>query len=159
VECRKSLKRQTFFHYGNAGMLLAIGNVPQRRGYQQETDMSIHIDRIADIDKLFAFLRVGAKAKFEVAAGLLQELVERVRKWAKEKNIHVQFTAPDGAKLAAFTGAGAACGLVAGLLLGLTTGPLVAAGMAGAAAGYAAAHVTIVVTPSGAAGGTTVTIA
>ena len=121
--------------------------------------MTIHIDRIADIDKLLAFLRVGAKAKFEVAEGLLQELVEQVRKWAQDKNIQVQFTKPDGAKLAAFTGAGVACGLAAGMLLGLAAAALTAAGLVGAAAGYAAAHVTIVVTPSGAAGETTVTIA
>jgi len=126
---------------------------------QPETDLTIYIDRIADIDKLLAFLRVGAKAKFEVAEGLLQELIEQVREWVKDKNIHVQFRMPDGAKLAAFTGAGAACGLAAGLLLGLAAGALAAAGMAGAVTGYAAAHVTIVITPSGAAGGTTVTIA
>lgn len=121
--------------------------------------MTIHIDRIADIDKLFAFLRTGAKTKFDIPEDLLKEVVEQVRKWAKDKNIHVQFTMPDGAKRAAFTGAGAACGMAAGLLLGLASGALAAAGIAGAAAGYAAAHITIVVTPSGATGRTTVTIA
>lgn len=121
--------------------------------------MTINIDRLADIDKLFAFLRADSKAKFEIAAGLLEELVARVRTWAKEKNIRVEFTTPDGAKLAAFTAGGAACGLAAGLAIGLAAFPLVAAGVAGAAAGYAVTYVTLVVTPGGAAGGTTVTIA
>lgn len=121
--------------------------------------MTISINHIADIDKLLAFLRAGSKAKFEIAAGLLEELVVRVRKWAKDKNIRVEFTSPDGAKIAAFTAGGAACGLAAGLLMSLAAFPLVAAGVAGAAAGYATAHVTLLVTPAGATGGTTVTIA
>jgi len=121
--------------------------------------MTISINRIADIDKLLAFLAVGAKGNFSVAEGLLQELVERVRKWAKEKRIRVQFTKPDGARLAACTGAGAAFGLAAGLVACLAMGPLVAAGFAGAAAGYAAAHVTIMIGPAGAGGDTAVTIA
>ncbi len=121
--------------------------------------MTISINRIADIEKLLAFLAVGAKGNFSVGEGLLHELIERVGKWAKEKKIRVQFTQPDGAKLAACTAAGAACGVAAGLVACLPIWPLIAAGFAGAAAGYAAAHVTIMISPAGASGGTTVTIA
>lgn len=121
--------------------------------------MSIRIDRITDIDKLFAFLSAGAKSKFDIPDGLLNEVVEQVWKWAKDRNIQVNFIMPKNTKLAAYTGVGALCGLAAGLLLGLASGPLAAAGVAGAAAGYAAAHITILVAPSGATGRSTVTIA
>lgn len=121
--------------------------------------MSIRIDHITDIDKLLAFLSAGAKTRFDIPEPILKEVVDQVRKWAKDRNVHVNLTMPDSAKLAAFTGTGAVCGLAAGLLLGLASGALAAAGVAGAAAGYAAAHITIVITPSSATGRTTVTIA
>jgi hypothetical protein len=121
--------------------------------------MTINIHDIADIDKLLAFLRVRARASFDIADGLLQELVSRITKWARNNDFRVRFVIPDAAPAAALTGAGAACGLAAGLLAGLAGLPLVAAGMAGAAAGYAAAHVTITFGPAGTAGTTAVTIA
>lgn len=120
--------------------------------------MSIHIDTIADIDKLIAFLRVGAKGKFNVPPELIDAIIDRVVKWAKSKNIRVAFQAPGAAKCATFTAGGAALGLIAGIALSATVVPLVAAGLAGAATGFAASHLVIEISPAGQAGASTVTI-
>lgn len=121
--------------------------------------MTIDIKKIADIDKLLAFLRVGAKAKFNVSDTLVQELIDRVGVWVADKNIHVEFMSPNDARIAAFVGAGTACGIATALMLALQPSALIAAAVAGAAAGYAAAHVTIHVAPAGQHGMSTVTIA
>jgi hypothetical protein len=121
--------------------------------------MTIDIKKIADIDKLLAFLRVGAKAKFNVSDTLVQELIDRVGVWVADKNIHVEFMSPNDARIAAFVGAGTACGIATALMLALRPSALIAAAVAGAAAGYAAAHVTIHVAPAGQHGMSTVTIA
>lgn len=121
--------------------------------------MTIDIKKIADIDKLFPFLRVAAKGKFNVADSLVQELIDRVGAWVADKDIHVEFRSPSGARIAAFTGAGVTCGIATGLIARLHPFALIAAVVAGAAAGYAAAHVSIRISPAGTPGMSTVTIA
>lgn len=114
---------------------------PSRRNLLERIIMTINIDQLSDLNKLFAFLRVGAKGKFAIASSLSKELIPRVLAWAKEKDITINFVDPSGQKIAAYTALGAAAGMAAGCFAP-PYGPIVGL-IIGALGGFALAHVTI----------------
>jgi hypothetical protein len=118
--------------------------------------MTININDLADLGKLLAFLRVGAKGKFAMPAVLSSELIQLVLAWAKKQDITVRFVSPTGQKIAAYSALGAAAGMAVGCIVP-PVGP-VAGFIIGALGGFALAHVTIELAPAGKDGSAVLTI-
>jgi uncharacterized membrane protein len=115
--------------------------------FKLEKNMTIAINRSADIAKFIAFLAAKAKSNFVVAPDVAAELVKKVQEWAKKNHVTVNFTTPSSAKLTACMAFGATAGMVFGLAIppvGVVTGAVV-----GALGGFAIAHMTIEIIPAG----------
>jgi len=95
-----------------------------------------------DIEKLVAFIRVGARRmRFNVAPELLDALLQRLEDFARRNRVRlaVEFVHSDRTKTLRFGVSGAAVGATIGAALGGPNGAVVGA-VAGAACGVLVAH-------------------
>lgn len=106
--------------------------------------MAINILDESSISKLLAFLRANAHGEFTVNADLLQTLLQKVNKFAREQGITISVVAPSGDRKVICSAVGAiACAAFGFGLAGL---PGAGVGLViGAAAGFATAHLTLTV--------------
>lgn len=104
--------------------------------------MSIQISTIGDISKIIAFIRGCAKGDFRVPPALVDEVLKQLRRYAKEKNVSIDFILPSGERVVVFTAYGATLGAAAGYIVANFPGALAGAAL-GSIAGYCAAHITI----------------
>ena len=103
---------------------------------------NINIQNLDDIQKLRAFIRVQAKARFNIDTDLLEEALKMLWQTAKEYGMTIEIIAPDNQRLAWFTKGGAIIGAVIGFAAGSIPGAVIGAATGGLA-GYASAHLTI----------------
>lgn len=106
--------------------------------------MQIEIQDIRDIAKLIGTIRLAAKGDFKIAAELLDEVLVRVARIAKERGIAIRIVAASGERIIEFTGYGIIAGAALGYYIGQFPGAVLGA-VAGGVAGYVAAHMTLVI--------------
>ena len=105
--------------------------------------MQFNIEDVSDIAKLIGAIRVMAKGEFKVAKELLDEVLMRLHRAAKERGIAIKIVSPSGERIVEFTAHGVIVGAVVGFYVGQLPGALIGAAV-GAVAGYCAAHTTLV---------------
>lgn len=105
--------------------------------------MTFTIKDAADIGKLIGMIRLAAKGDISIAVELLDEVLARLSRFARENGISIKIVTPTGEHVMVFTACGAIAGAAGGFIVGALPGALFGA-VAGAAAGYFAAHATLV---------------
>lgn len=108
-----------------------------------ERIMQIKIDDVRDIAKLLGTIRLAAKGDFKIARDLLDEVLTRLARVAKEHRIAIKIISPSNERILELTG----CGIIAGATLGYYFGQLpgaVVGAVAGGVSGYFVSHMTIV---------------
>lgn len=105
--------------------------------------MQIKIEDIRDIAKLLGTVRLAAKGDFQIAKELLDQVLSRLARVAKEHRIAIKIVSPSGEGILEFTAYGIIAGAALGYYVGQIPGALIGA-VAGGAAGYFAAHMTLV---------------
>lgn len=110
--------------------------------------MKINIDDVNDIGKLIGAIRVMAKGEFKVGKELLDDVLTRLSRVAKERGIAIKIISPSGERIVEFTVGGVIVGAALGFYIGQLPGSLIGAALGGVT-GFCAAHMTLVMdTPS-----------
>jgi len=109
----------------------------------KEIIMQIKIEDIRDIAKLLGTIRLAAKGDFKIAKDLVDDVLTRLAKVAKERRIAIKIVSPSGERIIEFTAYGIMVGAALGYYIGQVPGAVIGA-VAGGVAGYFAAHMTLV---------------
>jgi hypothetical protein len=119
-------------------------------GMQNQRVFEMHttllISRAADINKLLAFLRAGAKAVFTVKEELRGLVLERLKEFARDHRISVYRITPSNERVVICSAGGFLAGTGAGAVMAGIPGALLGAGF-GLVLGYACAHMNVSVRP------------
>jgi len=105
--------------------------------------MQFNIEDAQDIAKLLGTVRLMAKGEFKIAKELLDEVLTRLDRVARERGIAIRIVAPSGERIIEFTAYGIVAGAALGYYIGQLPGALIGA-VAGGVASYFAAHMTLV---------------
>lgn len=105
--------------------------------------MMLNIDDVRDISKLFGMIRLVVTGEYKVARELLDELLPRLQRYAKQHRISIEIISPTGERLIAFTAGGILLGALFGFYFGQLPGAL-AGVVIGGIAGFCGAHTTLV---------------
>ena len=105
--------------------------------------MQFNIEDVRDIAKLLGAIRVMARGEFKVTEELLDEVLARLHRAAKERGIAIKIISPSGQRIIEFTAHGIIVGAMMGFYIGQIPGALAGA-IIGGVAGYCAAHTTLV---------------
>lgn len=105
-----------------------------------------HIARAADINKLLAYLRAGARTAFTVNEELRELVIERLKEFARSHRISIHYITPSKERVVICSAAGTMVGAGAGTAFAGIPGALIGAGL-GLALGYACAHMSVSVRP------------
>ena len=105
--------------------------------------MQFNIEDVRDIAKLLGAIRLMAKGKFKVTKELLDDVLTRLHRAAKERGIAIKIVSPFGERIVEFTAHGVIVGAVLGFYVGQLPGALIGA-VVGGVAGYCTAHTTLV---------------
>jgi hypothetical protein len=120
--------------------------------------MQFNIEDAHDIGKLLGVVRLMAKGEFKIAKELLDEVLTRLGRVARERGIAIRIVAPSGERIIEFTASGIVAGAALGYYIGQLPGALIGA-VAGGVASYFAAHMTLVMDRPGGGGHLSVKIA
>jgi hypothetical protein len=110
---------------------------------QKESIMQFNIEDAKDIAKLLGTVRLMAKGEFKIAEELLDELLARLARVARERGIALRIVSPSGERIIEFTAYGIIAGAALGYYIGQFPGAVIGA-VTGGLAGYSAAHMTLV---------------
>ena len=105
--------------------------------------MQFNIEDSKDIAKLLGAVRLMAKGDFKIATKLLDEVLTRLARVARERGIAIRVVSPSGERIIEFTAYGIIAGATFGYYVGQLPGAVIGA-VAGGVAGYFAAHMTLV---------------
>ena len=105
--------------------------------------MRFNIEDAKDIGKLLATVRLMARGEFRIAKELLDEVLARLARVARERGIAIRIVSPSGERIIEFTAYGIIAGAALGYYIGQFPGAVIGA-VAGGIAGYFAAHMTLV---------------
>lgn len=106
----------------------------------------IIIDSQEAITKLIAFIKVQAKARFNIDPELMEEIMSTLWRMAKESGITIEIIDPENKRIAYLGAGGVIVGAAIGYAVGSIPGAVVGA-VAGGLAGCAMAHVTLRMQP------------
>lgn len=105
--------------------------------------MQFNIEDAKDIGKLLGTVGLMAKGEFKIAKELLDEVLTRLARVARERGIAIRIVSPSGERIIEFTAYGIIAGAALGYYIGQLPGALIGA-VAGGVAGYFASHMTLV---------------
>ena len=105
--------------------------------------MKFNIEDVRDIAKLLGAIRVMARGEFKVSKDLLDEVLARLCRVAKERGITIKIVSPSGERIVEFTAYGIIVGAVMGFYFGQLPGAFIGA-VVGGVAGYCTAHTTLI---------------
>lgn len=105
--------------------------------------MQFNIEDAKDIAKLLGTVRLMAKGEFKIAKELLDEVLTRLYRVARERGIAIKIVAPSGERIIEFTAYGIVAGAALGYYIANLPGALFGAVLGGAAGNFAA-HMTLV---------------
>ncbi len=104
--------------------------------------MTFTINDVKDIPKLLAALRLMMSGEFKVSKNLLEQVVQRLQKFANENGASIKVISPGGERVFEVTAKGIVIGASIGFYFGNITGAIIGAGIGGVI-GYAKAHFVI----------------
>ena len=108
--------------------------------------MIAHINNIAQIKKLLAFIKARCAGSFTIDKELLAVLQKEVVEFAKHHRIKIRIVAPGEDRTVSFTLGGMIAGAAAGLRIAGFPGAAVGAAVGGVA-GYACSHLVLHIQP------------
>lgn len=105
--------------------------------------MIFKIDDVADITKLIGALKLMVKGEFVVSKELLDQVINKLRQFAREKGVTIKVISPSGERILIVTSIGAVLGSLVGLYFGGAPGAFLGA-VVGGGVGFSLTHITLV---------------